>query len=319
LSVLGAALAFGIAVAMLAPHALALQRASAPTAIAVWLLALTLRAVVAVALAVFALVHLSRVSLVEGTLLNLCWHELVPDLPTWLGLAEHPISHTIVAVPLLALGISVLVHLVNLARSWAALRRRLAEATRTGPLGSTVIPDEHIFLAATQLGRGRIVVSDRAIEAMDEEELVAGLMHELGHLRRLHRPLLLVSSLLAAISRPLPGSAAALNQLRYQLERDADAYAIRRLRTPLALASAICKVAAHTPPAATAALGGQGMVTLRLQELLGDAPPRSAAVERISRLLALALALLAFGLVATSPAWAFREAQYHQGHPCSHR
>jgi Zn-dependent protease with chaperone function len=322
MSMVAALVALSVATALLTAHLLPLERASAPTGIAVWLLALILRAVLTLALATFALVHVSRFGVVEATL-NWCWHELLPDLPTWLGFAEHPISHAVVAVPVVVLGASVAVLVARLVHSWLALRGRLAGAVGSGPLGSTVVRDERVFVAVTQLGRGRIVVSDRALAAMDREELVAGLVHEVAHLRRRHRPLLLLGSLLAAIARPLPGTGVAQRQLRFQVERDADAYVVRELRSPLALASAICKVAADAPPAATAALGGRGMVTLRLQELLGDGPARSVAVERASRLLALSLAALAFALAATGTAWALGDPQQRNsdrhGHHCSHR
>jgi hypothetical protein len=104
------------------------------------------------------------------------------------------------------------------------------------------------------------------------------------------------------------------------LERDADAYAARRLRDPLPLASAICKAAASQPQSAAVALGGPGDVSLRLQELLGDAPARSVGVERGARVLLVGLLGLTLGLAATAPAWALSAGADRpaDGHACSH-
>ncbi|MGH2967457.1 MAG: hypothetical protein ACRDK0_00110, partial [Solirubrobacteraceae bacterium] len=101
----------------------------------------------------------------------------------------------------------------------------------------------------------------------------------------------------------------------------ADACALQRLHDPLPLASAICKAAASPPPSATAALSGHGNVSLRLQELLGDAPARSAGVERASRALILGLLALTLALAASAPAWALPAGEERPAgvHACNHR
>jgi len=163
--------------------------------------------------------------------------------------------------------------------------------------------------AAAQVIRDRIAdgveSSGFALGVMDEEELEASLAHEVGHVRRRHRPLLFVASVLAALGRLLPGTRSAERELAFNLERDADEYAVRETGDPLALASAICK-AAGTPATRTlTALGGRGRVSLRLDYLVcGGRERGSRALEWGMRVVALTLATAAVGLAVTLPAWA---------------
>jgi beta-lactamase regulating signal transducer with metallopeptidase domain len=153
---------------------------------------------------------------------------------------------------------------------------------------------------------------------MDSGEIAAGLAHETAHLRRRHRPVLVAASVLATIARPLPGTAAAERQLSFQLERDADAAAVRHLNDPLALASAICKVAGSQAPAGAAGLGGSGPVTQRVAELLDGSGSRSRAVDKTARLLAVALGVVAVALTLSTAAWAFDAGAGAPGHHCTH-
>jgi len=149
-----------------------------------------------------------------------------------------------------------------------------------------------------------VMVSRTALDVMDADELAAGLAHERGHIGRRHRPLLLAASVLAALGRSLPGTAAAERVFAFSLERDADDYAIRETRDPLALASAICKAAGSPSSASVAALGG-GRVTLRLDYLLEDgARPRGAMLERVTRGLVLLMVSTVLAISLTLPAWA---------------
>jgi hypothetical protein len=174
-------------------------------------------------------------------------------------------------------------------------------------------------VAVTRFGRGRVVISERAVEVMDDDELAAGMAHELAHLHRRHRPLLLLASLLATIGRPLPGTVGAHRELCFQLERDADAWAVNRLHDPLSLASAICKAAGATEPRGTTGLAGKGPVTRRLAELLGERGARSPRVELAARALATTLAGTVLALAIVTPAWASTVVAGSAGHICSHR
>jgi hypothetical protein len=317
------ALALSAAVALpvaFGPHLLPLHRAAPVTAAVVWMLALVLRALVVVYLLTVAFAGLAHWEPVEAAL-AWCWHEVFPDVPSWLGFAEDPVAHAVVAVPAVALTIALVAQGVGLLRAWARLRRRLVVPAGSGPRGTTVIADHEIVLAVNRLGRGRVLVSSRALVVMDEEELAAGVAHEVAHIRRRHRPVLLVASILATIGRLLPGTRSAERELCFQLERDADAYVVDRLHDPLSLASAICKVAGAKVMSEATSLGGRGAVTRRLAELLEGRGIRSKRVERAARALAATLATLVLVLAVGASAWAFQSGGRESAagdHACSH-
>jgi Zn-dependent protease with chaperone function len=293
--------AAALVVAIATPHAVPLQRVGPLLAGAVWVNALLLRAVVAVGGAVFVFVYLPQSELFQAVA-EWCWHKVVPLLATHLGLSGHPLAHAALVLPALALAASLMWLLVGLARAWVALHRQLRATLGDGPGGSTVIPDDEVLVALTALGRPRIVLSDAALSVMDTEELRASMAHERGHLRRRHRPLLLVGSVLSALARPLPGTRAAERELAFHLERDADEFAVRETRDPLALASAICKAAQSQAPA-LAGLAGRGRLTSRLEILVDGGPGRSAAAERTAAVLATLLAAVTLAIALTMPTW----------------
>lgn len=297
----GVALAVPALVAL--PHLLPLHRVAPSLAALVWLCALGLRALVAIGGAVFVLVYLPQTGVYEAVA-HWCRHEALPLVATHLGLSGHPLIHATTVLPGLALAASVLWLVCGLGRAWIALRVKLREAVGEGPLGSTIIPDDGIVFSVTGLGRSKIVVSDVALGVMDPAELEASLCHELGHIRRRHRPLLLFASVLSALARTLPGTAGAERALRFHLERDADEYAVARTRDPLALASAICKAATGPAVVGATGLGGSGCVAMRLDYLEGEAEQAGRTLERGIRVLAVALVLVFVGLAATLPSWA---------------
>jgi beta-lactamase regulating signal transducer with metallopeptidase domain len=137
---------------------------------------------------------------------------------------------------------------------------------------------------------------------MDPEELHASVAHERGHLQRRHRPVLLCASVLSALARTLPGTRTAERELAFHLERDADEFAVRETRDPLALASAICKAAQSRAPA-LAGLVGRGRLTTRLEILVDGAPARSKVAERTAAALAALLAAVTLAIATTIPAW----------------
>jgi peptidase M48-like protein len=314
MSALEVALVLSVAAAV-APHYVPLHRAAPLTGTLVWMLALLLRALVVVGVATFVFARAAHADLLEAAL-DWCWHEVLPDIPGWLGFAEHPVAHAVVAVPVFVITGAVLTHAFSAVRASVALRRRLSGPV--GPHGAALLPDDEVVVAVTRFGRGRVVVSDRALEVMDDEELAAGMAHEFAHLRRRHRPLLVLASLLYTVGRPLPGTARAHRELCFQLERDADAWAVNRLQDPLSLASAICKAAGAIEPRGTASLAGRGAVTRRLAELIGERGVRSARVEFAARALATALGALVVLLAVAAPTWASALGDGRAGHICSH-
>jgi bla regulator protein blaR1 len=304
------------------PHRLPLHRAAPITAAAVLVVALLVRAVVTIALAMLVLQRLSHLGIVQAAL-DWCWHDVLPDVPTALGFAEHPVTHAAVAAPIGLLAVSVAWLVIRELAAWRQLRRHLAGPVSEGPAGTTIVADDRLLLAVTRFGRRRILVSDRALVQLDERELVAGITHELGHLRRGHRSVLAAAALLAALARPLPGTRATERALRFQLERDADEFAVRELNDPLSLASAICKAAgADRSGTALMTLGGSGPAVLRVRELLDGGGVRSHAAELLARAALVGLVTVVAALALSAPGWATSPADHRHGsaaHGCSHR
>jgi Zn-dependent protease with chaperone function len=305
--VLEAALGLTLTAAIAVPHLLDLERVTPIWAAAVWLATLALRALLAAAGAIFLFVHLPQIGLLDA-LTHWCLHQVMPLLTTELGVSEHPVAHAAGLLPAAVLAGSLTWLAFALTRSWVALARMLRRAVGEGPAGSTVVHDPGLLVAATRVGRGRIVVSDAALHAMDEEELEASLAHEIGHLRRRHRPILLAASVLAALARVVPGTQTVRRELHFHLERDADEYAVSRTSDPLALASAICK-AATAAPRGLIALAGRGQARLRVRYLVDDQPSRAGrGLELAARALAVSLAALALGVAVTLPVLALGHA-----------
>lgn len=290
-------LALLLPAAILAPHAAGVHRAAPTTAATVWLLVLGIRALLSIGTAIFVFAYLPGTAAFEA-IVAWCWHQVLPVVGQHLGLSGHSVGHAALVLPAMALALSLSWLLFGLTRAWLALRRLLARHARSGPLGSTIVPDQRVLVAVTALGPRRIVVSDAALATMDDGELRASVAHERAHIFRRHRPLLLLAALLSALARPLPGTRAAERQLVFSLERDADACAVRSTRDPLALASAICKAATGAVSPALAWLGGRGSTTQRVKWLLAGAELRPAAgPERSARALVVVLAVLVVALI----------------------
>ena len=302
------ALGLALFLAIGAPHLLPLRRVTPALGAAVWMGALALRALVAVGVSVFFFVYLPQTGIYDAIALW-CWHEVVPVITAHLGLSGHPLIHAAIVLPGLTLAGSLLWMSCGLVRAWLAMRSELRGAVGRGPLGSTIIKDTEIVVGVTGLGRSQIVVSDAALAVMDAEELQASLSHELGHIKRRHRPLLLVSSMLAALGRSLPGTKAAARELHLCLERDADEYAVARTRDPLALASAICKAATSPTFSAPATALAGGAAVRRVQLLMGELPAAGARGEAAARGLAALLVALMIAAAALLPGVA--HAGYH--------
>ena len=299
-------LALLLAAAIAVPHALPLQRVAPVSAVAVWFLALCLRALAACAAAIYLLVYVPQTH-AFASVSDWCLRVVFPVPAVRLhlsGIAVADVASSLPAVALVGSLVAAAFVLVRATLDARGLLKRLAIGD--GPLGSTVLDSDGILVAVTRTGPARLLISGAALTAFDDEELDAGLQHELGHLRRSHRPVMLAASLMRALARWQPGANAAYRELCFSLERDADEYALERTRNPLALASAICKAAAGQA-AAIPVLGLQGRsrVTLRLDYLMAGGRQRGGVVlEQATRLLAVAMLALTLFLVIAGPAWA---------------
>jgi hypothetical protein len=307
------------AASILLPHLLRLERVHPVTAIALWGSALALRAltgVLAVILLLFFLPRTRAFSAVTHWCLNL----------GFLDVEGHGIADLSLMAPGLALGISVLVACHRTARS-ARRARKLVEhdALGNGPRESLIVSGPDVLFAVAGVIRPRIVVSAGALTCLDDDELEAALDHERAHIVRRHRFIMLVAVTCAALGRALPGTARAIRELAFHLERDADRWALQQRNDRLALASAICK-AATTDPLTPPALAGLGSTEVRerLSQLLAEHPsgqrrPVAAALNALATAMVACTLLLAVAVPAAAVAGVADDAhRSHHTHHCHH-
>jgi Zn-dependent protease with chaperone function len=290
-----------VLVAVGLPHLLTLERTPPGFAAAIWLSVLMLRALVSLSAAIAAEVYLP----VTG------W---VAPLESWClrgssPLSGHDAADIALAVPAVVLALSLCWVMLDLWRASRRVQALLRTATvGPGPGGSVVVADGAMLVAAAGLRRPQVVVSAGALVQLDDDELLASLDHERGHIAMRHRYLLVAGELARAVARFLPGTQAAARELLFSLERDADRYALDRRHDPKVLASAIYKAArgATAPPAL--ALGGG--VVVRRARLLLEASTRPAHLGLIA-LAPVMVALVAASAIALPFA---AHAGYHKAH-----
>ena len=294
-----AVLAVLVAVAIALPHRLTLERVTPGVAIAIWLSALTLRALAGLLVVVGVLFFLPGTELF-ALLTHWCWHAVLPVVAAHLGLNGHSVGDLATLAPLAVLLLSTASLLRAMVKAAHAVSALVGESTiGAGPDGSLIIPGTGVLVAAAGLRRPKVVVTAGALLVLDDEELAASLEHERGHIERRHRFLLLYGDVCGVIGRFVPGRRAAVRALSFHLERDADDYAVAR-HDRYALASAICKVAtARAPAGPLLALGGRGGLTRRVELLTEDRAPQGG---RGARALAVAMVALAIALGLTVPA-----------------
>ncbi|MGW9209309.1 M56 family metallopeptidase [Embleya sp. NPDC055664] len=220
--------------AIVLPHLAPLDRVRPVGAAAVWASALAARAAVAIGLVLTAVICL-------------------PDTPRfahWVRELPHQVV-TGVGDTELALGGLAFLTLAAVAHR---LRTCLRDARTplhplplTGPGGSIVVGDREVLMAAVGRRQRSIVVSAGALAALDDDELAAGLAHELGHISRAHHWWQAGAEVCRLLARCLPGTARAADELAFQLERAADVWAIEHGHDPVVLASAVCKAALAGP------------------------------------------------------------------------
>jgi Zn-dependent protease with chaperone function len=276
-----AALASLAVVTVALPHVVRLDNARPATAAILWTAALTLRALTAVSVALF-LVLVSPETTAFKVLTHWCEHSVLPFLGVHVDVHGHTMGAAAVLAPAALIAVSLgaaLVATFRAARAVAATVR--CWSLGAGPQGSVIIGGLDVVLAAAGLLHPRIVISAGALAVLDDDELAAGLAHEKGHIARRHHLLLTYAECCRAVARMLPGTRRAVSEFRFQLERDADEWALRRDHDPRALASAICKAATTRAAAepAMVTLGG-GAIDRRLDELLRNGPRPTGSLRR---------------------------------------
>lgn len=282
------------------PHALNLERVPPALAAGIWGAALTLRALVAMALASVAVLYLPGVP-GFGLISRICAEDILPFLTDTLPFNGHLFGGLALIGPALMLLFSVALVAAALALSSRAMRRTLRRhGVGGGPMRSLIVYDNTAFFAVFGVRRPRLLVSAGALMSFDDDELAAGLAHEQAHIARKHRYVVLAAELLRALARFLPGTHRATLELHFHLERDADEYALARHHEPHALASAIRKVGAPRHPMSLGQALPSGGVARRLRLLHPVATPAPRAA-RGPRALAGAMCVGAILSVATLP------------------
>lgn len=296
------ALAALVFVLLALPHRMDLERASPRLAATIWAGALGLRALASVFAAIFVVLYLPPTALFS-IVTHWCWHAVIPVITEHLPLSGHSIGDLALVAPASFLVLSAVSVGFGL---WRGARRvhRLVQraAIGDGPRNSVVLGDGGVVIAAAGIRRPRVVISAGALVSFDEQELDASLDHEQGHIDHRHRFVLLAAAVCSGVGRGLPGTRVAAAELAHHLERDADAFALRRAAAPAALASAICKAAtAQLAGFPLTALSG-GSAARRVTHLLEAAEPLSRVRLLATRALAGALMGLTIGAVAILPA-----------------
>lgn len=288
-----AALAAGLVVL---PYVAGLSRRSAATGLVLWSVALGVRAA-GCALLAFGLMVMVPATPAFAALTDWCVEDVLPMLAGHVGMLGHQVGDAVSLVPFVALNVSALWVAVRIARGARTVRQLLSWSTvGPGPRGTVVLGGPQVTLGAAGFLRPRVVVSAGALTALDDAELAAAIAHEQGHIRRGHRFVAAFAELCGALARPVPGTRRAVAEIHRQIERDADAWALRRSHDRLALAGAICKSAlSRAPMPALALLSGTGAAD-RVEELLrGPAVDRRAS-DRVLSTTTLAAAAALFGL-----------------------
>ncbi|MEV4418560.1 M56 family metallopeptidase [Patulibacter sp. NPDC049589] len=294
----------GAALAMIAvPHVVSTRDLTPATAAALWGVALGLRAVLSVFVVAYVLVVLPATA-IFASITDWCWHTALPVAATNVGVMGAWVGQGATLLPALVLAVSAALVAASVLRSARRVRRLVVqEAIGRGPRGSVIVGGADVFVAVAGFSRPRLVLSTGALTQLDDAELAAGIAHEDGHIHRRHRFVVLYAEACRALARFTPGTDRALAALFFQLERDADAWALRRATDPVALASAICKAASsRTPSLALATLAGAQGISARVSGLL-DQPARPPLLRQacLATLAGLGLALL-IALTAQLPA-----------------
>jgi hypothetical protein len=211
-------------------------------------------------------------------------------------LGGHPFVDVLLAVPILAIAGGVVRTLVAMREGLRVIDDAVASAAvGFGPSGTVLVGDPAVYVMAAGLRRSRVLVSVGALRHLTEAELAAAIERERGHAHRHHAAVLALADLLSAIAQVLPGTAIARNEVLAHVERDADAWALRRGGDAQLMARALCKASAVD----------EGLLIRRLDELLDDdayalrrQPERRPRAWATAMALAVALVFVPLGVTA---------------------
>jgi Zn-dependent protease with chaperone function len=261
------------------PHLLHLDRVRPATAATMWAAGLTLRALASLSVALYLILVFPEPAAFK-LFTHWCQHAGLPLIGLHADVHGHMVGAALLLAPFVAAIGTLALSFWRTARTARSVRTMLERsALGAGPGGSVIVGGPDVAVAAAGLVHPRVVVTAGALAALEDDELAAGLAHEHGHIARRHHLALVYGECCRALAMFLPGTRRAVSELRFQLERDADEWALRRHHDPCALASAICKAATHSPGPIVAALGG-GAVERRLDVLMAPPRPRGGLLRR---------------------------------------
>ncbi|MDX8153394.1 M48 family metalloprotease [Patulibacter brassicae] len=287
-------------VLMALPHMVRRGCWSPSTSLLLWVVALGVRAGGCLLVALWLMIRLPSTT-VFTAVTDWCVDTAVPVLAAHVGVLGPEVGDALSLLPFVALNLSALWGAVRVARGAREVRQMVSQSTvGVGPRGAVILGGREVMLGAAGFLRPRVVVSAGALVALDDAELAAAIAHERAHIRRGHRFIAAFAELCGTIARPVPGTRAIVAEVHKQIERDADAWAVRRDHDRVALASAICKSAlSRAGGPALALLSGAG-VAQRVEELLGGGPVRASVGEKL--LLAVAI-VGASGFLVAAVGW----------------
>lgn len=146
-------------------------------------------------------------------------------------------------------------------------RRRLAHGERV-----YVLPVDLPEAYSVPGLRGQVVVTRGLLDALDEDEQRAVLLHEEGHLRSRHHLLLAFARAARSSLSPLLPMGPAIAGLEQAIEEAADEYAAARLGNPLPVATGLSKaaLAGLSSPVGVLSLGSGNDVPARVRRLLEE-------------------------------------------------
>ena len=305
--------------ALLLPHLWPRSWLSPINGMVLWSAVLSLRALIAAVGILLVVLYIPSTEIFQHVT-HWCFHTVLPGIALHLGFSGHTLGDAALLVPALTLTISAL-YVAHGAWKAARLVARWMRSSSlgTGPRRSVVVGDSDVLVAVAGLRRPQVIVSTGALTKLDDDELLAGLEHEWGHIHRKHRFWALAGALMFAIARLLPGSKRAFEELHFHLERDADEYAVRKTGDPLALANAICKAAVPAAPEPAALMSLAGYAGRGRLGALMDRRQPGALVRALGVLLAVVPAALALTLLISMPTIAsigFEQAAGAVAHYC---
>jgi Zn-dependent protease with chaperone function len=189
----------------------------------------------------------------------------------------------------------MLIDLLGVSHKSPAATRAARACTRASEL--RVLDVEQPLAYCLPGVRGRVVVSEGALETLEESEVTAILTHERAHLRARHDLVLEAFTAVHAAFPRFVRSASALDAVRLLIELLADDAAVR-VAGPTPLARALVACAGGRTPSGAMAAGGPTTV-LRVRRLAGR--PNSVALAAAAYLSA--AAVLVVPTIAVAVPW----------------